>query len=125
MPSFLTIEERNRLLGNIEAGSKPADVAETFRVTKRRVYRLIKKSKEHVTLKDRPMSGRPRVIDYVETDTQIVGKFRDHPFKIVRSAAIETNVSERTLVRILASAGVKACRSAVKPMPTAQQNSIG
>ena len=56
----------------------------------------------------------------VETDTQIVGKFRDHPFKTVRSAAIETNVSERTVVRRLASAGVKACRPAVKPMLNAQ-----
>ena len=91
MPSVLTIKERNRLLGNIEAGSKPVDVAETFGVTKRTVYRLIKKSKEYVTLKDRP-DGRPRVTD-VETDTQIVGKFRDHPFKTVGSTAIETNVS--------------------------------
>ena len=59
----------------------------------------------------------------LQTDTQIVGKFRDHSFKIVRSAtieAIEANVSERTVVRRLASAGVKACRPAVKPMPTAQ-----
>ena len=119
MPSVLTIEERNRLIGNIEAGSKPADVAETFGVTKRTVYRLIKKSKEYGTLKDRPRSGRPRVTD-VETDTQIVGKFRDHPFKTARSAAIETNVSERTVVRRLASAGVKACRPAVKPMLNAQ-----
>ena len=110
---------RNRLLGNIKAGSKPADVAETFGVTKHTVYRLIKKSKEYVTLKDRPMSGRPRVKD-LETDTQIVGKFRDHPFKTVRSAAIETNMSERTVVRRLASAGVKACRPVVKPMLNAQ-----
>ena len=102
-----TIEERNRLLGNIEAGSKPADVEETFGVSKRTVYRLIKKGKENVTLKDGPRSDRPRVTD-VQTDTQIVGKFRDHPFKTVRSAAIECNVSERTVVRRLASAGVKA-----------------
>ena len=115
MPSVLTIEERNRLLGNIEAGSKPADVAETFGVTKRTVYRLIKKSKEYVTLKDRPRSGRPRVTD-VETHTQIVIKFRDIPFKTVGSAAIETNVNDRTVVRRLACAGVKACRPAVKPM---------
>ena len=72
MPSFLTSEEQNRLFGNIEAGSKPADVAETFGVTKRTVYRLIKKGKEHVTLKDRPRSGRPRVKD-VQTGTQIFG----------------------------------------------------
>ena len=89
---------------HIEAISKPADVAETFGVTRRTVYRLFKKSKEYVTLKDRARSGRPRVTD-VETDTQIVGKFRDHPFKTVRSAAIETNVSERTVVITLASAG--------------------
>ena len=36
---FLTIEERNRLLGNIEAGSQPDDVTERFGVTKRTVYR--------------------------------------------------------------------------------------
>ena len=119
MPSFLTIEERNRLLGNIEAGSKPADVAERFGVTPSTVYRLIKKGKEHGTLKDRPRSGRPRVTD-VQTDKHIVGKFRDHPFKTVRSASIEANVSELTVVRRLASAGVKACRPAVKPMLTAQ-----
>ena len=107
------------MLGNIEAGSKPADVAETFGVTKRTVYRLIKKSKEYVTLKDRPRSGRPRVTD-VETDTQVVGKFRDHTFKTVRSAAMKTNVSELTVVRRLASAGVKACRPAVKPIFNAQ-----
>ena len=62
------------------------------------------------------MSSRPRVRDYVETDTQIVDKFRDHPFKTVRSAVIETNVNERIAVRRLSSAGVKACRPAVKPM---------
>ena len=55
----------------------------------------------------------------VQTDTQLVGKFRDHSFKIVRSATIEANVSERTVVRRLASADVKACRPAVKPMSTA------
>ena len=75
-------------------------------------------NKEHVTLEDRPSSSRPRVTD-VQTDTQIVGKFRDHSFKIVRSATIEANVSERTVVRRLASADVKACRPAVKPMSTA------
>ena len=62
---------------------------------------LLKKSKEHVTLKDRPRSGRPRVTD-LQTDTQIVGKFRDHPFKTDRSAAMEASVSERTVVRRLA-----------------------
>ena len=70
-------------------------------------------------MNDRPRSGCPRVTD-VETDTQIVVNFRDHPFKTVRSAAIETNVSECTMVRRLACAGVKACRPAVKSMLNAQ-----
>ena len=45
MTSVLTIEEQNRLLGNIEAGSKPADKAETFGVTKRRFIDLLKRVK--------------------------------------------------------------------------------
>ena len=80
MPSFLTIEE-------VQACSKPAGVAETVGVTKRKVYRLIKRSKERVTLKHRPRYGRSRGTD-VQTDTQIVGNFCDHPFKTVRSVAL-------------------------------------
>ena len=59
------------------AGSKANDVAETFGVTSRTVYRLMKKGKEHVTLKYRPRSSHPRVTD-VQTDTQIVRRFRAH-----------------------------------------------
>ena len=57
----------------------------------------------------------------VQTNTQIVGKLRDHPFKTVRSTAFEANESERTIERSLTNAGVKAYRPAVKPKLTAQQ----
>ena len=87
MPSFLTTEEPNRL----------AILKQMRRMMSQRRSVLpslqcidsLKRvdNREHVTLEDRPSSSRPRVTD-VQTDTQIVGKFRDHSFKIVRSATI-------------------------------------
>ena len=123
MPSFLTTEEPNRL----------AILKQMRRMMSQRRSVLpslqcidsLKRvdNKEHVILKDRPSSSRPCVTD--DKQTRKVLKFRDHSFKIICYGTIEANVSKRTVMRRLTSAGVKVCRPAVKKCLQLSTNSIG
>ena len=57
------------------------------------VYKIISKSKQQNSLKDRRRSGRPKITN-AQTDVDIVGHFRDNTFKTVRSAVGETGLKK-------------------------------
>ena len=109
----LSIVERNRLVGHLEAGTSTSNVAILFRISERTVYGILKKSKDTESLKDRPRSDHPRVNDN-KTDHHVVIALRGSPFKTVQSVAIEFGISRCTVARGLAFAGVKAYRPAMK-----------
>ena len=116
----LSVEERNRLLGHLQAGGTPTDLAKMFGTTRKVVYNIKSKYEEHGTLKDRPKSGRPRVTDQ-QTDEQIVETYTTTPMKQVLSYSSEVGVSARTVVRRLNSVGLHAHRPALKPKLTENQ----
>ena len=116
----LCLEERNRLLGHLQAGRSPTEVAKLFGTSRRTVYSISAKYLEHGSLKDRPKSGRPRVTND-QRDEQIVATFTDMPMKQVLSFSAEVEVSARTVVRRLNSVGLYAHRPALKPKLTVNQ----
>ena len=54
----LSLEERNRLLGRLQAGVSPTEVAKMFGTTRQTVYSISSKYLEEGTLKDRPKFSR-------------------------------------------------------------------
>ena len=67
----------------IQAGASPSNVALLLGITKRAVYNILKKYEESDSLKDRPRSGRPRVMEN-QADCDSVVDFRHRPFKLNR-----------------------------------------
>ena len=59
MPS-LSVEERNRLLGQYQAGVSPTKLSKIFKVSTHAVYKILKKSKQENSLKNKHRSGRPK-----------------------------------------------------------------
>ena len=116
----LSLEERNRLLGHLQAGVSPTEVAKMFGTTRQTVYSISSKYLEEGTLKDRPKPGRPRVRND-QTDEQIVTTYRAAPMRQVLSYSAEIGVSARTVVRRLNGVGLYAHRPAIKPKLTANQ----
>ena len=118
MPSFLTIEERNRCLGNIvwsrlQGGWCHREVW----CYQRTLCTLIKKGKEYVILKDRPRLFVPVWQTYKRTRKLLASSGTSKQF-VLQSSRLK---SECTVVRRLTSADMKACRPAVKPMPRSAQ----
>ena len=105
------------LVGHIQAGTSPSNVAILFGIPNKVCITFGKKYEESDSLKDRPRSGCPRVTDN-QTDCDVVVAFRNRPFKTVQSAATDLGISRRTVSRRLASAGLKAYRPAIKPKLT-------
>ena len=81
------------------------------------VYKIISKSKQQNSLKDRRRSGRPKITN-AQTDADIVAHFRDNPFKTVRSAVGETGLKKDTIRRRLFAAGLRSYRPVIKPKLT-------
>ena len=116
MPS-LSVEERNRLLGQYQAGVSPTKLSKIFKVSRQAVYKILKKSKQENSLKNKHRSGRPKVTD-AQTDANLVEIFRANPFKTVRSAISETGLKKDTIRRRLALAGLRSYRPVLKPKLT-------
>ena len=76
----LSLEERNRLLGHLQAGGSPTDVAKLFGISRQSLYKIVSKYEEDGSLKNRPRSGRPRVTN-PQTDNHIVATYRATPIK--------------------------------------------
>ena len=112
----LCLEERNRLLGHLQAGGSPTDLVKLFGISGNAVYKISSKFRETGTLKNRPRSrsGRPRVTD-LQTDDQIVATYRATPMKQVTLFSAEIGVSRRTVVRRLNFEGLYSHRPALKP----------
>ena len=110
----LCLEERNRLLGHLQAGGSPTDLAKLFGISRNAVYKISSKFRETGTLKNRPRSGRPRVTD-LQTDDQIVATYRATPMKQVTLFSAEIGVCRRTVVRRLNFEGLYSHRPALKP----------
>ena len=81
------------------------------------VYKIILKSKQQNSLKDRRRSGRPKITN-TQTDADIVTQFRDNPFKAVRSAVGDTGLKKDTIRRRLFAAGLRSYRPIIKPQLT-------
>ena len=110
-------KERKRLLGQIQAGISPTKAAKAFYVSSVTVYKIISKSKQQNSLKDRRRSGRPKITN-AQTDADIVAHFRDNTFKTVRSAVGETGLKKDTIRRRLFAAGLRSYRPVIKPKLT-------
>ena len=89
----LSVEDRNRLLGQYQAGVSPTKISKIFKVSRVAVYKIIKKSQTEKSLKDRHRTGRPRLTN-AQTDANLVEIFRASPFKTVRSATGETGLKK-------------------------------
>ena len=105
----LSLEERNRLLGHLQAGGTPTELAKLFGISRRAVYKIKSKYENHGTLKDRPKSGRPRLTDH-QTYEHIVETYTATPMKQVLPFSSEVGVSARTVVRRLNFVGLYAHR---------------
>ena len=110
----LSLEERNRLLGHLQAGGTPTELAKLFGISRRAVYKIKSKYENHGTLKDRPKSGRPCLTDH-QTDEHIVETYTATPMKQVLPFSSAVGVSARTVVRRLNFVGLYAHRPALKP----------
>ena len=77
----LSVEDRNRLLGQYQAGVSPTKISKIFKVSRVVVYKIIKKSQTEKSLKDRHRTGRPRLTN-AQTDANLVEIFRASPFKL-------------------------------------------
>jgi len=105
----LSVEERNQLLGQIQAGICPTKTAKAFNVSRVTVYKIISKSKKQNSLKDRRRSGRKKITN-AQTDVDIVAQFRDNPFKTVRLAVGETGLQKNKIRRRLFATGLRSYR---------------
>ena len=67
----LSVQDRNRLLGQYQAGVSPTKISKIFKVSRVTIYKIIKKSQTEKSLKDRHRTGRPR-LTIAKTDTNLV-----------------------------------------------------
>lgn len=116
----LSVEERSRLIGHLQAGCCVSAVSKTFNISRSSVYRLQGKYGATGTVKDLPRQGRPRVTQEVE-DANIVLMHEGEPFKTAVETASEVgSCSRHTVRRRLLESGLRARRPAVRPMLSAQ-----
>ena len=111
----LTVEERCRLIGHVEAGCSVADLSRIFQVSKTSMYKLICKYRTTGIAKDLPKTGRPSITNE-GIDRAIVEAHERDPFLTAEATAKNTGVSRQTVVRRLNQVGLKACRPAVRPL---------
>ena len=116
----LSLEERNRLLGHLQAGRCPTEVAKLSGTSRHTVYSISANYLELSSLKDRHKSGRPRVTND-QSDEQIVATFTAMPMNQVEAFSAEVRVSARTLVRWWNSVGLYYHRPESKSKLTVNQ----
>ena len=108
----LSAEESPRVIGHLQAGVNPKQVANLFDVHLFTVYRLKEKFEQDNTVKRRVGSGRHRKISF-EDDARMV-EAHDH-FRIPEETSLDFNVSGRTVSRRLKDSGLRAKKAATKP----------
>ena len=93
MMPCLTLEECIRLLGHIQAEVSPTKAAKASNVIRVAVYKIILKSKQQNSLKNRYCSFRPKFTD-AQSDADIK-YFRANAFKTARFEVCETRVKRK------------------------------
>ena len=111
----LSIEDRGRVIGHHQAGVSVAQIAKIFNISKKSVYKLIKKYNNEGTVKRTSGSGRHRKTT-TEVDALIVQQHELNRFRSPSETAIEVNVSSRTVRRRLREQGLTARKPACKPL---------
>ena len=112
----LTLEERARAIGHLEAGTEVKDVCEMFSITRKACYNLMKKFRENGTVSNKKRSGRPRKTTMVE-DEEIVNFHLTDRFRSPQETldTLNQNISTRTVRRRLKERGIHPRRPAFKP----------
>jgi len=113
----LSTEERYRLLGNIDAGKTVKEVSNSFHISERSVYKLLRKYRGLGTAKNLQVAGRPRKTSR-EDDEDIVNEHENRPFKTASATARERGLSKDTILRRLKCAGLKSRKAAIAPLLT-------
>ena len=110
----LNAQDRERALRQLQAGSRPEDVAVTFGVHISTIYRLSNHFQLTQSTQDRPRRGRPRVTSGRE-DRHIVREHTRDRFRSASTTARNTvgthgrTVSHQTIARRLREANIR-CR---------------
>ena len=110
----LSLEQRARIIGQLEAGVSAKEITCIFNVHKTSVYRLKEKFDRDGTVKRRKGSGRPRKTS-VHQDEDIVRLHEEDRFRIPAETASDHNLSSNTITRRLKESGMKARKAAIKP----------
>lgn len=108
----LTREERERALGMAEMGATQVQIARRFGCTPLTVSRLLQRFRQTGGTADRPRSGRPRVTTPME-DRHIRTIHLRNRFVTATSTAATAlghHISQRTVLRRLRAAGIRAYR---------------
>ena len=108
----LSLEERSRAIGHLQAGQSVTRVSRIFDVTRRTIYALWRRFQNTQTVQDHPRAGRPRITTQGE-DRFIRTLHLRNRFR----TAIETarhfpgnEISRHTVRRRLAERGILARR---------------
>ena len=110
----LSLEQRARIIGQLEAGVSAKEITCIFNVHKTSVYRLKEKFDRDGTVKRRKGSGRPRKTS-VHQDEDIVRLHEEDRFRIPAETASDLNLGSNTIKRRLKESGMKARKAAIKP----------
>lgn len=115
----LSLEERARAIGHIEAGVHITTVAQMFNISVSSCYRLKGKYEEEGSVKDRRKTGRPRKTTRFE-DEQILNVHLNDRFRTPKQTVneMETRLSVWTVRRRLREQGMMARKPARKPKLT-------
>ncbi len=92
----LSLAERYRAVGMVEAGVNQEDVNRRFGCSRRAIVNLLKRFRQTSDVKDRPRSGRPRVTTQRD-DRAIVLTHLRHRFRPATSTADDYHVFPQTI----------------------------
>ena len=110
----LTLEQRARAIGHIEAGTHVKLLHKLFNISPKACYNLVKKYQEDGSVKNRKRTGRPRKTTKDEDENiftvHLEDRFRN-PKETVND--METDVSVWTVKR--RERGMRARKPAIKP----------
>lgn len=111
----MTISERSRAIGMLEAGTPPIQVAATFGVSRTAINKLLRKWQQHLTVERLPGTGR-RPSTTAAQDLALVQEIRRDPFQSAQEAAIASGfpASVRTTRRRIAASGLKNRSAEIK-----------
>lgn len=84
-------------MGLAKAGKKQADIAATMKVSRKTVWRIIKRFNETNTTNARPRSGRPRTVNTPALRAKIRSRIRYNNQRSMNKMAKELNVNPRTV----------------------------